>query len=224
MKCGGGRHSAPDLDALITRKMPDELRNGAEITSSPITAGSENTPVDIGFDQLIGHLHTAEQPEDLAISPEAQRITPQQRSYCALRVRGFSSAAAARQLNINQMAAHRWSQSVWFEVLCEEERNKWLLSSGIDKRQEMMTPLMGLALDTLKGALISEDEKIRMLAVDKIFETFFEAEKRPIGRPRLERPVEEKVINLSDIQERAKQKIQNLGSNSQGTIDIRANA
>lgn len=185
---------------------------------------TEHNSISLGFTALIGHINTAEQPEDLEISPEAQRITPQQRSYVALRVRGFSSAAACRQLNINQMAALRWSNSPWFDAACEEERNKWLVSTGVDKRTELMIPLMGLAVDALKAALVSEDEKIRLAAVDKVFSTFFAEEKRPVGRP--PKPKDDGVIplTLSDIQQRAQDKIQSLKASNPQSIDLRANA
>lgn len=190
--------------------------------NSPDDSNGHN-PVRLGFNALIGHLTTAEQPEDLEISPEAHKISPQQRTYVALRVRGFSSAAACRQLNINQMAALRWSNSQWFDVACEEERNKWLINQGIDKRVELMIPLMPLALDALKSALISEDERIRMAAVDKVFNTFFAEEKRPVGRP--PKPKDDSVpMSLSDIQQRTQDKIQALKSTNLQNIDIRANA
>ena len=178
----------------------------------------------LGFTALIGHLNTAEQPEDLVVSPEATKVTPQQRSYVALRVRGFSSAAACRQLNINQMAAHRWSESKWFEVVCEEERNKWLINQGIDKRVELMIPLMPLALDALKAGLISPDERIRMAAVDKVFSTFFAEEKRPVGRPPKPREDSNEPLSLSDIQQRTQDKIQALRASNTQAIDLRANA
>lgn len=210
---------------LTTQIVPEELRNGAEVEIAGQTLPVLNSSApSIGFDALIGHLHTAEHPEDIAVSPEAYKITPTQRTYCALRVRGFSSAAACRKMNINQMAASRWANAGWFDAVCEEERNKWLLSQGIDKRVELMTPLMGLALDALKSSLISEDEKIRMAAVDKVFETFFESEKRPVGRPPNPKSEIDKVVSLSDIQERSKQKINELRSNHNGHVDIRANA
>jgi hypothetical protein len=191
--------------------------------TNPPKDPNSHSEVRLGFNGLIGHLTTAEQPEDLEISPEAQRITPQQRSYVALRVRGFSSAAACRQLNINQMAALRWSNSAWFEVACEEERNKWLINQGIDKRVELMIPLMPLALEALKAGLISPDERIRMAAVDKVFNTFFAEEKRPVGRPPKPREDSE-PLNLSDIQQRSADKIQALKNTNIQNIDIRANA
>ncbi len=203
--------------------MLEELKNGDVIESILPTAVANSTAPFLGIDGLIGHINSAEHPEDLAITPEAQRITPTQRSYVALRVRGFSSAAACRKLSVNQMAALRWSRSEWFDSVCEEEREKWFLSQGIDKKQEIMTPLMGLAVDALRSALSSEDERIRMAAVDKVFETFFD-DKRPVGRPKSEKPEPEKVITLSDIQEKSKIKVNELRASHNGHIDIRANA
>jgi len=210
-----------------------ESSNGEQVTqltepqelslTNPPNSSNGRSEVRLGFNGLIGHLTTAEQPEDLEVSPEAQKITPQQRTYVALRVRGFSSAAACRQLNLNQMAALRWSNSAWFEVACEEERNKWLINQGIDKRVELMIPLMPLALDALKAGLVSADERIRMAAVDKVFSTFFSEEKRPVGRPPKPRDDSE-PLNLSDIQQRSADKIQALKNTNSQNIDIRANA
>jgi len=121
------------------------------------------------------------------------------------------------------MAAMRWSNSAWFEVCCEEERNKWLINQGIDKRVELMVPLMPLALDALKSALISPDERIRMAAVDKVFSTFFSEEKRPVGRPPKPQDNSE-PLSLSDIQQRAQDKIQALKASNTQAIDLRANA
>lgn len=197
--------------------MLSELPNGELINLNP------SPDVPLSFDSLIGHVNTAEHPEDLIIQPEVTKLTPQQRSYVALRVRGFSSAAACRHLNLNLMAAHRWSNSAWFESACEEERNKWLISSGVDKRVELMVPLIGLALDALKAGLTSEDERIRLLAVDKVFTTFFGDEKRPVGRPPKVKS-DEAPITLSDIQERSQQRVNQLKSSNQEHVDLRANA
>ena len=206
--------------------MLDALTNGGALSSPSPTELSpvEPKPIRLGIDGLIGHLTTAEQPEDLEISPEIQKITPQQRSFVALRVRGFSCAAAARQINVNYMAAMRWSNSVWFDSICEEERTKWLVSAGIDKRVELMTPLMGMALDALKAALVSEDERIRMAAVDKVFSTFFAEEKRPVGRPPKPKDDSGAPLSLSDIQQRTQEKIQILKAQNPQNIDLRANA
>jgi hypothetical protein len=122
------------------------------------------------------------------------------------------------------MAAVRWSNSLWFEVVCEEERNKWLINQGIDKRVELMVPLMPLALDALRSALISPDERIRMAAVDKVFATFFSEEKRPVGRPPKPRDDSDEPLSLSDIQQRSYDKIQALKATNPQAIDLRANA
>jgi hypothetical protein len=182
----------------------------------------QNVPISLSG--LFGHVGSAEHPEDLTVQPEVTKLTPQQRTYVSLRVRGFSSAAACRQLNLNLMAAHRWSNSQWFEAACEEERTKWLIQSGIDKRVELMVPLMGLALDALKSGLTSEDERIRLLAVDKVFATFFGDEKRPVGRPPKPKSDDSDPITLSDIQERSQQRVNLLKATNQDHIDLRANA
>src|SRR4030095_4258208 len=177
-----------------------------------------------GFETLIGHVSTAEFPEDEPISQTAHRLTPIQRSFVALRVRGFSSAAACRQLNVNIMAGSRWSNSDWFEPACEEERNKWLISAGVDKKQEIVAPLVGAAMDALKTALASEDEKIRLMAANQVFDMFFDVKKPGPGRPRKEVQEEDSPLDLSDIQQRAKNKITLLNATNDGQIDLRANA
>src|SRR4030095_1210167 len=108
---------------LITPIMLSELTMGELTDHNP-----QNVPISISG--LFGHVGSAEHPEDLTVQPEVTKLTPQQRTYVSLRVRGFSSAAACRQLNLNLMAAHRWSNSQWFEAACEEERTKWFIHSG----------------------------------------------------------------------------------------------
>lgn len=195
-----------------------------ELPNGELSQDQEPSGVPISITSLLGHVSTAEHPEDLTVQPEVTKLTPQQRSYVALRVRGFSSAAACRHLNINLMAAHRWSNSPWFTSACEEERTKWLIQTGIDKRVELMVPLMGLALDALKSGLTSEDERIRMLAVDKVFATFFGDEKRPVGRPPKPKSDDLSPITLSDIQERSQQRVNQLKATNQEHVDLRANA
>lgn len=200
--------------------MLSELPTGEPPENNQVSP--DNVP--ISLTGLLGHVGNAEHPEDNKIQPEMAKLNPQQRSYVALRVRGFSSAAACRQLNLNLMAAHRWSNSQWFQAACEEERTKWLIQSGIDKRVELMVPLMGMALDALKAGLTSEDERIRMLAVDKVFATFFGDEKRPVGRPPKDKSGELAPITLSDIQERSQQRVSQLKATNQEHVDLRANA
>jgi len=196
----------------------------SELPNGELSGTNLESSVPISFAALTGHISNAEHPEDLQVQPEVTKLTPQQRSYVALRVRGFSSAAACRQLNLNLMAAHRWSNSQWFQAACEEERTKWLLQSGIDKRVELMVPLIGKALDALDAALGSEDERIRMLAVDKVFATFFGDEKRPVGRPPKDKGNSDAPITLSDIQERSQQRVSQLKATNQDHVDLRANA
>lgn len=196
----------------------------SESTNGELQELTQDQNVPISFSALVGHVSNAEHPEDALIPPEITKLTPQQRSYVALRVRGFSSAAACRQLSLNLMAASRWSNSQWFQAACEEERTKWLLQAGIDKKIELMVPLMGLALDALKAGLTSEDERIRMLAVDKVFATFFGDDKRPVGRPPKDKSGDNAPITLSDIQERSQQRVNLLKATNQDHVDLRANA
>lgn len=174
----------------------------------------------------IGHFATAEKTEDLDFTEESYKVTPQQRSYAALRVRGFSSAAASRQLNVNQMAASRWQNSKWFEPLCEEERNKWFVSSGVDVRKEIMAPLVSKAVDALSDALESEDDKVKILAANTVFDTFFANDKRPVGRPPNHKPLEEEPLTLNDLINRANSRVNGMTGEIYGQnepISIRAN-
>jgi hypothetical protein len=192
----------------------------------PTIPQTKEIPTDLATQ--IGHLSTAETPEDLEYNEILRKVSPQQRTYCALRVRGFSSAAACRQLKINVMAASRWSNSEWFNAVCEEERKKWFEESGIDLRKELMVPLVGKAVDAISETLSSEDYKVRLQAANLVLETFFDT-KRPIGRPRLLREEEttEPAPDLSDVLGQANQRVillsERISSQSEA-VQIRANA
>lgn len=175
--------------------------------------------------EQIGHFSSAETLEDNAIDPTQYKITPTQRSLCALLVRGFSLAAACRQLHANYAAAFRWRSQEWFEPVCEEERNKWFLGQGIDKKQEALAPLIGPALLSLQQLLSSEDDKTRLAAANLVFEQFFDS-KRPVGRPRHERPEEEVKPDLSDMRILAEQRIAAMNGtirDQNGHVNVVAN-
>jgi hypothetical protein len=143
-------------------------------------------------------------------------------------VRGFTSAAACRKLNLNQLAASRWANSPWFESACEVERIKWLTSQGIDK-QEVIAPLVHPAVQVIRQTLQSEDEKLRFAAANRVIELFFDDPKRPVGRPRsaeeLNESANKSLVDLSDLQQRAFIKITELRSNQPAAhYDLRANA
>lgn len=133
---------------------------------------------------LIGHYSFAENDEDLAEDTQTIAVRPEQRSYCAMRVRGISSSAAVAHLSLNKLAAQRWEQSEWFERVCEEERKKWLVGAGIDQKQEAFIPLYNDAMDAVRETLHSEDEKIKLAAAQFVMDNLFGQEKRAVGRPR----------------------------------------
>lgn len=201
--------------------MPAEIIQTAET----ILQSQSNSPPKTDFATQIGHLSTAEGPEDYAVDESQVRITPTQRSLCALLVRGFSLAAACRQLHANYAAASRWKQQEWFEPVLEEERQKWFLGQGIDKKQETFAPLVGLALESLREAMKSEDDKVRLAAATLIFEQFFDS-KRPVGRPRHMRPEDNTPPDLSDLRVIAEQRVADMNAsvrNSNGHVNIVAN-
>lgn len=154
---------------------------------------------------LIGHFSFAETDEDLDENTIQPSILPEQRSYVALRVRGFSSVAAARMLNLNMLAAQRWELSNWFEAVREEELKKWLVGAGIDQKQEAMFPLFPDAMEAIKETLHSEDPKIKFQAAQFVIDNLFGEAKRPVGRPTKER--EESSPDLTDIMASAIQRI-----------------
>jgi hypothetical protein len=191
-----------------------------------LSSAQSESHLKIGINELIGHVNSAEFPEDLPIQKVAHTLTPQQRTYVALRVRGFSSAAACRKMNINQLAAQRWSHSDWFESACEVERIKWLTSQGIDK-QEVLAPLVNTAVKVLHQTMHSEDEKLRWNAANRVIEIFFE-DKKPVGRPRTPEEIndaaDKALMDLSDIQQRANERVNQLKSGTPPSYDLRANA
>ena len=199
--------------------LPEELPNSGQLES----------PSRIGVNELIGHLASAEFPEDREIPKSAHTLTPQQRTYVALRVRGFSNAAACRKLNINQLAAQRWSHSEWFDSACEVERHTWLVSQGIDK-QEVIAPLVPPAIAVMRSTLHSEDEKLRFAAANRVIEIFFEdlMPKRPVGRPRtaeeLNGAANQALVDLSDLQQKANERVNQLRAIGGSNYDLRANA
>jgi len=133
---------------------------------------------------LIGHYSFAENDEDLAEDTQTIAIRPEQRSYCAMRVRGISSSVAVAHLSLNKLAAQRWEQCDWFERVCEEERKKWLIGAGIDQKQEAFIPLYNDAMQAVSETLHSEDEKIKLAAAQFVMDNLFGQEKRAVGRPR----------------------------------------
>ena len=167
--------------------------------------------------QLIGHFTYAETDEDLDAATNVA-ILPEQRSYVALRVRGFSSLAAARQLNLNTNAAQRWETTPWFETISEEERRKWLVGAGIDQKQEALIPLVPDTLQAIKDTLHSEDEKIKLSAAQFVLDNLFGEAKRPIGRPANPRNNVEQSPDLTDIMASAIQRINEARETSNGQI------
>jgi len=167
--------------------------------------------------QLIGHFSFAETPEDL----DAQKnvaILPEQRSYVALRVRGFSSLAASRQLNLNTNAAQRWETEQWFETISEEERRKWLIGAGIDQKQEALIPLVPDTITAIRETLHSEDEKIKLQAAQFVLDNVFGEARRPVGRPANPRQPEQTSPDLTDIMASAIQRINEARQDSAGNI------
>jgi hypothetical protein len=149
--------------------------------------------------QLIGHFSFAETDEDLDENTIQPTILPEQRSYTALRVRGFSSIAAARMLNLNMLAAQRWELSNWFEAVREEELKKWLVGAGIDQKQEAMFPLFPDAMEAIKDTLHSEDPKIKFQAAQFVIDNLFGEARRPVGRPRNNDTHSDNSPDLTDI-------------------------
>jgi hypothetical protein len=184
-----------------------------------------NRPKTSLIDQ-IGHFSSAENSEDYLFDPSQIKITPTQRSLVALMVRGFSLAAASRKLHVNYGAAFRWKGQPWWEPICEEERIKWLQQEGIDTKQEAFAPLVGTALEAVKEALSSEDDKIRMAAVQMVFDNFFD-QKRPVGRPKKHNDNgDEESLSFADIQKLAFDRVANMHSNirdTNGQVNIVAN-
>jgi hypothetical protein len=169
--------------------------------------------------QLIGHFTHAETDEDLEESTISVAISPEQRSYAALRVRGFSSIAASRQLNLNRLAAQRWETSDWFDTISEEERHKWLVGAGIDQKQEALIPLVPDTLQAIKDTLHSEDESIKLKAAQFVLDNMFGESKNPVGRPVTKRPDTEEVNpDLTEIMASAMLKINQAREQSDGTI------
>jgi hypothetical protein len=155
------------------------------------------------IDDLIGHFSYAEFPEDLEAPPI--KCSPEQRSYCSLRVRGFSKDAACKKLRLNRTTCTRWETQEWFEVICEEERRDWLVGAGIDEKQEILVPLVPDTIKAIKDTLHSEDEKIRLSAAQFVLDNIFGQEKKSVGRPK--KDSEESLPDLSDIMSAARDKI-----------------
>jgi len=167
--------------------------------------------------QLVGHFAFAETPEDL----DAQKnvaILPEQRSYVALRVRGFSSLAASRQLNLNTNAAQRWETEPWFETISEEERRRWLIGAGIDQKQEALIPLVPDTIQAIRDTLHSEDEKIKLSAAQFVLDNVFGEARRPVGRPAGPKNNESTAPDLTDIMASAIQRINEARETSAGNI------
>ena len=167
--------------------------------------------------QLVGHFAFAETPEDLDATKNVA-ILPEQRSYAALRVRGFSSLAASRQLNLNTNAAQRWETESWFEVIAEEERRRWLQGAGIDQKQEALIPLVPDTIAAIKETLHSEDEKIKLSAAQFVLDNVFGEVRRPVGRPATPRNENNTSPDLTDIMASAIQRINEARETSAGNI------
>lgn len=165
---------------------------------------------------LIGHFSYAEKDEDLAEETISVNVTPEQRSYTALRVRGFSSNFAASKLNLNRLAAQRWETEEWFERTREEELKKWLIGSGLEQKQEALIPLVPDTLQALKDTLNSEDEKIKLQAAQLVLDNIFGEAKKPVGRPRNNNHDNDNP-DLTDIMATAIQRINEARTNSNGT-------
>lgn len=167
---------------------------------------------------LLGHYSFAENEEDLDPNTIAPRILPEQRSYVALMVRGFGPAVAARQLNLNRLAAQRWETEQWFDDVREEELKKWLVGAGIDQKQEALLPVFPAAIEAIKDSLVSEDPKIKLQAAQMVLDNIFGEAKRPVGRPA--NPKDESTQNpdLTDIMTAAMQRINEARSASDGSI------
>jgi hypothetical protein len=174
--------------------------------------------------EQIGHFSTAESVEDYSFDASQVAITPTQRSLVALMVRGFSMAAACRKLHCNYAAACRWKTSPWWDAICEEERIKWLQSEGIDSKQEAFAPLVGVALESLKSAMESEDDKVRLAACQIVFEQFFDS-RRPVGRPRKPSDTPESPPDLSDLRIIAEQRVVDMTNSirENGHVSVVAN-
>lgn len=155
---------------------------------------------------LIGHFSYAEKDEDLAEETISINITPEQRSYVALRVRGFSSTFAASKLNLNRLAAQRWETTDWFEDCREEELKKWLVGAGLEQKQEALIPLVPDTLQAIKSTLNSEDEKIKLAAAQLVLDNIFGEAKKAVGRPRKESEPSDNP-DLTDIMATAIQRI-----------------
>lgn len=185
-----------------------------------------NPPPKTNFRTQIGHWSTAESSEDYSFNDSQIRITPIQRSFAGLLVRGFSIPAACRELNLNPNTARRWADAEWFEPVCETERQKWFASKTVADKTELFATLMGKAFDALRELLSSEDEKIRLAAVNFVVTQFFGGvEKQPIGRPRKPEP-EVGPPDLGDIQTIAARRISAMRDSVNGSsnhIEIRAN-
>ena len=167
--------------------------------------------------QLVGHFAFAETPEDLDATKNVA-ILPEQRSYVALRVRGFSSLAASRQLNLNTNAAQRWETESWFEVIAEEERRRWLQGAGIDQKQEALIPLVPDTIAAIKETLHSEDEKIKLSAAQFVLDNVFGEARKPVGRPATPRNENNTSPDLTDIMASAIQRINEARETSAGNI------
>lgn len=199
------------MDAAIS----DESWERTQKSEAEIARRLGNAPALI---TLLGHYSFAETPEDLEPSTIAARILPEQRSYVALRVRGFSSAVAARQLNLNRLAAQRWETADWFDEVREEELKKWLVGAGIDQKQEALLPVFPAAISAIKDSLECEDPKIKLAAAQMVLDNIFGEAKRPVGRPANPKDDNNPTPDLTDIMTAAMQRINEARSASDGSI------
>jgi len=165
---------------------------------------------------LIGHYSFAETDEDLAEETIRPTILPEQRSYVALRVRGFSSLTASQTLNLNRLAAQRWETQPWFEAVREEELKKWLVGAGIDQKQEAMFPLFPDTMEAIKSSLHSEDEKIKLQAAQFVLDNLFGEAPKQRGRPPKER--DESSPDLTDVLAAAVQRINDARQLTNGNL------
>ena len=160
---------------------------------------------------LIGHFANAEKPEDFNAPP--LKITPVQRSYAALRVRGFSASYACSKLHQNRTRVTYWEEEEWFQLACEQERSSWLVGAGIDEKQEILVPLVPDTIKAIKNALHSEDENIQLKAAQFVLDNIFGSEKKSVGRPKKQAD-EDAMPDLSDILGAADNKILNARTRS----------
>lgn len=182
----------------MTEQIPIQSPSIAELQSAQLDVALLSSKIEKGerINALIGHFAQAEYPEDFTAPPI--KITPDQRSYAALRVRGFSIVNASAQLRLNRARCQRWENQDWFELACEQERKHWLIGAGIDEKQELLVPLVPDTMRAIKNALSSEDENIQLKAAQFVLDNIFGSDKKGPGRPK-KSAEEDSMPDLSDI-------------------------